>query len=114
MTNPGLLIALVVGLAFSLPASAKMYKWVDDKGTTHYGETIPPEYAGKDRTEINKAGREINKKEILTPEERAAKEKADAEERNAAEAALERSVREGRLRKRRAGHFYLYELVEPV
>ncbi|HEY5599467.1 MAG TPA: DsbA family protein, partial [Candidatus Manganitrophaceae bacterium] len=32
----------------------------------------------------------------------------------AAEAALERSVKEGRLRKRRAGHFYLYELMEPV
>jgi len=94
MTNPGLLIALVVGLAFSLPASAKMYKWVDDKGTTHYGETIPPEYAGKDRTEINKAGREINKKEILTPEERAAKEQADAEKRNAAEAALEQKRRD--------------------
>jgi hypothetical protein len=94
MTNPGLLIALVVGLAFSLPASAKMYKWVDDKGTTHYGETIPPEYAGKDRTELNKAGREVNKKEILTPEERAAKEQADAEKRNAAEAALEQKRRD--------------------
>jgi len=48
MTKSKLLIALIAGLTFCLPASAKMYKWVDDKGTTHYGETIPPEYAGKD------------------------------------------------------------------
>lgn len=32
---------------FSLSAEAKLYKWVDNNGTTHYGETIPPEYANK-------------------------------------------------------------------
>lgn len=94
MTNPGLLIALVVGLTFSLPATAKMYKWVDDQGTTHYGETIPPEYAGKDRTELNKAGREVNKKEILTPEERAAKEQEEARKREEALAAKEQKRRD--------------------
>lgn len=94
MTNSRLLIALVAGLSLSLPATAKMYKWVDDKGTTHYGETIPPEYADKDRSELSKSGRVIKKDEILTPEERRAKEQAEAEKRAAAEAALEQKRRD--------------------
>jgi len=47
-------------------------------GTTHYGETIPPEYANKDRSELDKTGRVIKKDDVLTPEELRAKEQADA------------------------------------
>lgn len=89
MHKSRLLSALFIGLAFSLPAAAKMYKWVDDQGVTHYGETIPPEYAGKDRSELNKAGRVVKTQEVLTPEERRAKEQEAARKRNEAEAALE-------------------------
>lgn len=39
---------------FSLNAEAKLYKWVDDKGTTHYGETIPPEYANRETVKLEK------------------------------------------------------------
>jgi hypothetical protein len=74
----GLLITLIIGVIFSMPAWAKMYKWVDDKGTTHYGETIPPEFANKDRVELNKEGRVIKKIDVLTPEEQLAKKEADA------------------------------------
>jgi hypothetical protein len=63
----------VAGVVFSLPASAKTYKWVDDKGITHYGETIPAEYANKDRALLNKSGVVIEKQEVLTPEERRSK-----------------------------------------
>lgn len=94
MTRSALLIALFAGLALSLPASAKMYKWVDDKGVTHYGETIPPEYAGKDRSELNKAGRVVNKQEVLTPEERKAKEQEAAAKRDEEAAALEAKRRD--------------------
>ncbi len=38
----------------SLNAEAKLYKWVDDNGTTHYGETIPPEYADKEAMKLEK------------------------------------------------------------
>jgi len=94
MTKTKLLVALAVGITFSLPVAAKMYKWVDDKGTTHYGETIPPEYANKNRTELDKAGRVVEKKEVLTPEERRAKEQADAKKRADEEAALEAKRRD--------------------
>ena len=88
MTKTRLLVVFAIGITFSLPVAAKMYKWVDDKGTTHYGETIPPEYANKNRTELDKGGRVIEKKEVLTPEERRANEQAEAKKRAADEAAL--------------------------
>src|SRR3990172_6037421 len=53
--------ALVLFAAFSATAEAKLYKWVDDKGTTHFGETIPPEYANKDRVQYNDKGNVIKK-----------------------------------------------------
>lgn len=89
-----LFVALVIGMTFSLPAAAKMYKWVDDKGVTHYGETIPPEYAHRDREELNKAGRVVEKKEVLTPEERHARELEDIRKREDEEAALEQKRRD--------------------
>jgi len=74
MTKSKLLIVLITGVTFCSPVSAKMYKWVDDQGTTHYGQTIPPEYAGKDRQILNKSGVIIKTQDVLTPEERRAKE----------------------------------------
>lgn len=32
------------------------YRWVDDQGVVHYGDQIPPEYAGKDREVMNPQG----------------------------------------------------------
>lgn len=90
MTRLKLIAVFIAGIAFSFPVAAKMYKWVDDKGTTHYGETIPPEYAHKDRSELDKSGRVIDKRETLTPEERRASEQADIKKRADEEAALER------------------------
>jgi hypothetical protein len=39
--TPRILLASLLALA--LPASADMYKWVDEKGVTHYSESPPPE-----------------------------------------------------------------------
>ena len=89
MTKLKLLIVLIVGFALSFPVAAKMYKWVDNNGVTHYGETVPPEYANKDRLELNKEGRVVKSEEALTPERRRAKEQEDAKKRDEAKAALE-------------------------
>jgi hypothetical protein len=75
-------LALLIGLTLSAPAAAKTYKWVDDKGVTHYGETIPPEYANKDRTLLNKSGIVVKTQEVLTADERRAKEAAEAKGRS--------------------------------
>ena len=89
MDRSKLLVALIVGTTFSLPAAAKLYKWVDDNGTTHYGETIPPEYANKDHVELDKAGRVVKTEEVLTPERRRAKEQEEAKKRGEANTSLE-------------------------
>ncbi|MGA8865249.1 MAG: DUF4124 domain-containing protein [Gallionella sp.] len=88
------LVALVAGLTLSVPAMATLYKWVDDNGITHYGETIPPEYADKDHEVLNKAGRVIQTQEVMTPERRRAKELEDAKNREQAEAAQEQQRRD--------------------
>ncbi|MDH4234672.1 MAG: DUF4124 domain-containing protein [Gallionella sp.] len=93
-----LLVAFIVGVTFSLPVAAKMYKWVDDDGVTHYGETIPPKYADKDRTELSTSGRVIKTQDIPTPEERraerAARKQTDAEKRKLENAELEKTRRD--------------------
>ncbi len=86
-----LFAALVAGLALSFPAMATLYKWVDNNGTTHYGETIPPEYADKDHQVLNKEGRVIKSEEVMTPERRHAKEIEDAKNREEATAELEQA-----------------------
>ena len=94
MTQLKLIAVFIAGIAFSFPVAAKMYKWVDDNGTTHYSETIGGEYAHKDRSELGKSGRVIEKKEVLTPEERRASDQADIKKRADEEAALERKRRD--------------------
>lgn len=59
---------LMVGFAalcaamISMNAEAKLYKWVDKHGQTHYGETIPPEYANSD-TKVLEKNRVIDRKD---------------------------------------------------
>ena len=64
MTNTKVFgVTLALFAVFSSTAEAKLYKWVDDKGETHYGEVVPPEYANKDKVQFNEKGREIKKNE---------------------------------------------------
>lgn len=37
----------------------KLYRWVDDKGVVHYGDSIPPEYSKQQRDVLNKQGVQI-------------------------------------------------------
>ena len=54
------------------------YKWVDDQGVVHYGDTIPPQYAQKESTLLNKQGVPIGHKDATkTPAELAAAAAAD-------------------------------------
>jgi chromosome segregation ATPase len=94
MNRSKLLIALLVGITFSLPAMAKLYKWVDKKGVTHYGETIPPEYADRDREELNKSGRTVKVIEVPTPAERKALKEAEEIKRADDKAAIEKKRRD--------------------
>lgn len=64
------LLLLLLGLMTTWPLYAATYKWVDEKGITHYGDTIPPQYVNQGMTEMNKKGLVIRKTEpALTPEQ---------------------------------------------
>jgi hypothetical protein len=89
-------VVLVLG-ALCVNAEAKTYKWVDDNGTTHYGETIPPEYANKDATELNKNGEVEKRIERPTPEGRRAKEIDEAKKEAEQQAAIEAKRRDNAL-----------------
>ncbi len=91
MHNPKILILLLISGLFSASAEAKLYKWVDDRGVTHYGETIPAEFANKDRSELSKNGRIVNTTDVLTPEEHRAKEAVEAQHK--ADLQIERDLK---------------------
>jgi chromosome segregation ATPase len=82
-------VGLVASVMFCANVEAKLYKWVDDNGTTHYGETIPPEYANKDTTQLDDKGFVEKHVEKLTPEERQAKAKDNAKKNAEQQAAVE-------------------------
>jgi hypothetical protein len=70
-------VLLLAMSAFSAGASndRKLYKWVDGQGVTHYGDHIPPEFAGQEQHVINSQGIETERIEAQrTPEQLAAEE----------------------------------------
>lgn len=87
-------LGLVLCSALYGSAEAKLFKWVDDNGTTHYGETIPPEYANKDATRLSDKGRVEKHIEKLTPEELRAKEAEEAKKAAAQKEVIEAKRRD--------------------
>lgn len=69
----------MLSAAFSVSAEAKLFKWVDDKGTTHYGEVIPPEYANSEKDSLTKSGMIEKRAEKIDPA--SVRAKVEAEER---------------------------------
>lgn len=55
------LIVPTIALCFLVPIASgaqqrDTYSWVDDDGITHYGDTIPPEFADKPKNVLNEHG----------------------------------------------------------
>jgi hypothetical protein len=74
-------VALLTVSALALAANGpKLYKWVDKNGVTHYGSTIPPEYAGQQSEQLDAQGNVVKTQEAQkTPEQIAAEQKAQQE-----------------------------------
>lgn len=51
---------LLLLLLCSLPAQAKLYKWVDENGQTHFGDKVPNQYLNKEHKELNQQGATVN------------------------------------------------------
>lgn len=93
LLGAGLLITVV----FSATAEAKLYKWVDDSGTTHYGEVIPPEYANKERDALKKSGMLEKRPEKVNPDTLRAKEEAAQQRKIDNQATVEQQRRDSAL-----------------
>ena len=90
-------ISFILLAVFSLSAEAKLYKWVDDNGTTHYGEVIPPEYANKEKDSLNKSGLVEKRPEKVDPETVRAKQEAEAKRKIDNQAVMEQQRRDSAL-----------------
>jgi len=81
-----LFVAAVLGMLAG-PAQAAMYKWVDEKGITHYGDQVPSRYADRAGEQLKKSGRTV-KNEAKPVEQRPSEqelEKAKLEAKNQVE-----------------------------
>jgi hypothetical protein len=55
---------------------AVTYRWTDEQGVVHYGDSIPPQYAQKERAVLNSRGVEVRRIDAQkTPEQMAAAER---------------------------------------
>ena len=95
------ILLLPVAVAMFAPtAGAAIYKWVDKDGNTHFGSSIPPEYAKQDtkKERLNEQGQvvEIVQEKEKTPEQ-LAEEKRLKEEEAARQKELERQRTNDRL-----------------
>jgi hypothetical protein len=81
-----LVVVALAALALPLAGFAqrttegKLYRWVDEKGEVHYGDSIPPQYATRDRNILNNQGVRVGFEEgEVTPQERAEIQRREAE-----------------------------------
>jgi len=65
----------VLLLALVQPAMAATFKWVDEKGVTHYGDTMPADDSKRGGAEIDQRGQVVKKYDaVLTPEQQKARD----------------------------------------
>ncbi len=50
----GVILLAASAVAVSAPP---LYRWVDDKGKVHYGDSLPPQQSGKGHRELDRLGR---------------------------------------------------------
>jgi len=63
--------SLLSALCFTQHAQAegsgRIVKWKDEKGVTHYGDSIPPQYADRDNSLMNKQGITVQQNKANVP-----------------------------------------------
>jgi len=64
------LCAAVLLIGIASESKAVLYRWVDEEGTVHYTDTLPPDYVEQARTEFSQSGLPVNRvPRAKTPEE---------------------------------------------
>jgi hypothetical protein len=71
----------IASSVWAVTAHAKdLYRWVDEKGTTHIADTVPPEYR-KNAKRIDTRASQVSESDRAAAAERAAREKAALDNR---------------------------------
>ncbi len=78
------LIVTAIALCFLVPLASQAqerqtYRWVDDDGVVHYGDSIPPEYAEKPKQVLNEHGVTVQHLDGRKTDEQIEAERAAAE-----------------------------------
>lgn len=86
MRTVGAILLVVAAIALPSIGSAqqqhqrKLYKWTDANGHVYYSETVPPEYADRDRDVLNDQGVHVGSEEgEITQAERAVLDEREAQ-----------------------------------
>ena len=83
------LIIICVLLGVSVTAAARqdkpVYKWTDEDGVVHYGDSVPAEYAERPKEVLNDQGIAVSRIEGKKTDEQRAQEAREAELRAAAD-----------------------------
>lgn len=78
------LVLLTAGIA-AAQSGQKLYRWVDEHGVVHYGDSVPPEYAEAEKQVLNDAGVTVGVLQGKKTEEEKAEERRQEEIRTARE-----------------------------
>jgi hypothetical protein len=74
------LLPLFLATGKTCAEGGKIIKWVDEKGVTHYGDSMPAKDAGRDNSVINSRGMEVKRNQPLKSQAKnAAAENLDKE-----------------------------------
>jgi len=69
---------IVIGAFLVTPVQAKLYKWKDENGEVHYGDSIPAQYLKKQHDELNQQGQTVKQVSAEeTAEQRAEKRRLE-------------------------------------
>jgi hypothetical protein len=72
---PVLLAALpLLAAAQTQEKRTTTYKWVDEKGVVHYGDSVPPQYSQRESTILNQQGVQVGRREAQKTAEQLAEE----------------------------------------
>jgi hypothetical protein len=55
-------LGLIMAVSGAHAEAKRIKKWVDGDGVTHYGDVLPPSYAGEQTTEMNSQGIKVKRK----------------------------------------------------
>lgn len=60
--------------------NARIIKWKDEKGITHYGDSLPPQYSNRENFLINKQGITVKQNKIPDPQQESSSEQLQTEQ----------------------------------